>query len=899
MKIVVDLQGAQNESRHRGIGRYALAFVKALIRNKGTHEIVVLLSDLFPESLAYAQDALAEQRAHCTIKIWSGIGPTDLRKSENYWRKDVSELLREAYIAELQPDVLIISSLLDSPGDNTIVSVSKLAPVYTVAMLYDLIPLLYKSEYLVDPTTQDWYYERLWQFKKADFWFAISESSRNDGIAQLGLPAAQVQNISAALGEDIVAVDLTPEHSAALRQKFGITRPFLLYSGAFDPRKNIDRLVHAYAAQPAEIRQAHQLVLAGGLNAPQLVHVNQLIAAAGLDASQVIVTQRITDHELCALYGLCKAYILPTYCEGFGFTALEAMACDAPTIGSNYSSVPEVIGLPEALFDPFSVDSIASKITQVLSDEAYRAKLVAHGRRQVQTFSWDHTARKALEASERLEQAGVLAAKTRAVVQPIAPLTSLTAPQKLSQASTLPDVRTKPNSAAALVAEITARIAAFEQTPQRPAVELQETAALVAGLLPRQDMRPRLFVDITELHATDSKSGIQRVVRSVIQHLLKETDSAYQVELVYAAKPVGYKTAAAFTRRMFGEGHRPILTNGDRGAGSGVGSDTLLADAALGEDTYIHPQQGDIFLGLDLHFNIDQDHEHFFAKARQAGAQVYFVVYDLLPLLLKDTFTPELVEKYGNWLRVVSQQHGAVCISQAVAAELKTWVAHNQPTAAQSLKIDWFHLGADIESSIPSKGMPDDGPQLLQQLASAPSFLMVGTLEPRKRHGQVLDAFEQLWAQNIPANLVIVGKPGWLTEALTNRLSTHPQLGHQLFWMQSASDEYLEKIYAAARCLIAASEAEGFGLPLIEAARHGLPIIARDIPVFREVAQEHALYFAGDDGAALSNAIQSWLALAKQQKTPDSSQIQRQTWAQSTQQLLSKVILTKDVTKIA
>ena len=868
MKIVVDLQGAQNESRHRGIGRYALAFVRALIRNKGTHEIVVLLSDLFPESLAYAQDALAEQRAHCTIKVWSGIGPTDLRKLGNHWRKDVSELLREAYIAELQPDVLIISSLLDSPGDNTIVSVSKLASVYTVAMLYDLIPLLYKSEYLVDPTTQDWYYERLWQFKKADFWFAISESSRNDGIAQLGLPADQVHNISAALGEDIVAVELNTEQATALKQKFGITRPFLLYSGAFDPRKNIDRLVYAYAAQPAEIRQAHQLVLAGGLNAPQLVHVNQLIAAAGLDASQVIVTQRITDHELCALYGLCKAYILPTYCEGFGFTALEAMACGAPTIGSNYSSVPEVIGLSEALFDPFSVESIASKITQVLSDEAYRSMLVAHGRQQVQTFSWDHTARKALEALERLERNGVLGAKPRP-------------------------------TPTALVTEITARISAFEQTPQRPAVELQETAALVAGLLPRQDQRPRLFVDITELHATDSKSGIQRVVRSVIQHLLTETDSAYQVELVYAAKPVGYKTAAAFTQRMFGEGHLPILTNVDRGAGSGVGSDTLLADATLGQDAYIHPQQGDIFLGLDLHFNIDQDHEHFFTKARQAGAQVYFVVYDLLPLLLKDTFTPELVEKYGNWLRVVSQQHGAVCISRAVAAELKTWVAHNQPAAVQSLKIDWFHLGADIESSIPSTGIPDDGPQQLQKLASAPSFLMVGTLEPRKRHGQVLDAFEQLWAQNIPANLVIVGKPGWLTEALTTRLSAHPELGRQLFWVQSASDEYLEKIYAAARCLIAASEAEGFGLPLIEAARHGLPIIARDIPVFREVAQEHSLYFAGDDGAALATAIQSWLALAQQQKTPDSSQIQRQTWAQSTQQLLSKVILTKDVTKIA
>ena len=899
MKIVVDLQGAQNESRHRGIGRYALAFVRALIRNKGPHEVVVLISDLFPESLAYAQDALGEQRAQCTIKVWSGIGPTDLRKSENHWRKDVSELLREAYIAELKPDVLIISSLLDSPGDNTIVSVSKLAPVYTVAMLYDLIPLLYKSEYLVDPTTQDWYYERLWQFKKADFWFAISESSRNDGIAQLGLPAAQVHNISAALGEDIVAVDLNAEQTAALKHKFGITRPFLLYSGAFDPRKNIDRLVYAYATQPAEIRQTHQLVLAGGLNAPQLVHVNQLISQAGLDASQVIVTQRITDHELCALYGLCKAYILPTYCEGFGFTALEAMAFGAPTIGSNYSSVPEVIGLPEALFDPFSVESIASRITQVLSDEAYRAMLVAHGPKQVQTFSWDQTARQALEALERLERNGVLRAKARSVVQPIAALELSTVPQTSAPLSAPSRPQSTPPTAVALVAEITARIAAFAPTSQRPAVELQETASLVAGLLPRQDTRPRLFVDITELHATDSKSGIQRVVRSVIQHLLTDADAAYKVELVYAAKPLGYKTATAFTRRMFGDGHLLKLTDLARGAESSEGSDALSGNAATGQDAYIHPQAGDIFLGLDLHFNIDQDHEHFFNKTRQAGAQVYFVVYDLLPLLLKDTFTPELVEKYGNWLRVVSQQHGAVCISQAVAAELRAWVAQHQPAVAQSFNIDWFHLGADIESSIPSTGMPDDGPKLLQQLAAQPSFLAVGTLEPRKRHGQMLDAFEQLWAQNVAANLIIVGKPGWLTEALTTRLSTHTQLGRQLFWVQTASDEYLEKIYAAASCLIAASEAEGFGLPLIEAARHGLPIIARDIPVFREVAQDHALYFAGDEGAALATAVQSWLVLAQQQKTPDSRQIQRQTWAQSAQQLLSRVILTKDVTKIA
>ena len=885
MRIVVDLQAAQNESRYRGIGRYALAFVKALIRNKGAHEVVVLLSDLFPDALSEVQNALGKERGQCRVCVWSGLGPTELGDQQNIWRKDVSELLREAYLSTLQPDVLILSSLIDSPADSTVVSVGKIAPVYTVAMLYDLIPLMYKQEYLADPAMREWYYERLWQLRRADFWFAISESSRRDGIEKLGLPVARVQNISAALGEDIRPSAITPENSEALRRKFGITRAFLLYTGAFDPRKNVDRLVAAYAAQPEEIKHTHQLVLAGGLNAPRLAHIKRVIVQAGLGATDVIVTQRITDEELCALYGLCKAYVLPTYCEGFGFTALEAMACAAPTIGSNYSSVPEVIGLSEALFDPFSVHSIAQKVTQVLTDAEFRERLVVHGRQQVKRFSWDQTALSALAVLTRLEREGVVGAR--------------------SARWTTPE----------LVKAVTSRIALLKQTSQRSAVELKEVATLVAALLPRQDARPRLFVDITELHASDSKSGIQRVVRSVIQQLLCDGASPYKVELVYASAPLGYKTAAAFTQKLLLQGRDTHSQIAERyrhvtaaGRSDGAVPDVLHAAqtqaaepvaAAFDVDTWIHPRQGDVFLGLDLHFNIDQDHEQFFAQARRAGAQVHFVVYDLLPLLLKDAFNPALVEKYANWLRVVSQQNGAVCISQAVAAELKDWVIQHQPLAVQTLHIDWFHLGADIENSLPSSGIPEGAAEFLQQLAVQPSFLMVGTLEPRKRHAQVLDAFEYLWGQGLAVHLVIVGKPGWLTDAFTARLSSHPQLDRQLFWIQSASDEYLEKIYAAAKCLIAASEAEGFGLPLIEAARHGLPIIARDIPVFREVAQDHALYFSDQEGRSLVTTIQTWLTIAQQQKTLDSSLIQRKTWAQSTQQLLSRVILNNGETKIA
>src|SRR5690606_1150894 len=154
-------------------------------------------------------------------------------------------------------------------------------------------------------------------------------------------------------------------------------------------------------------------------------------------------------------------------------------------------------------------------------------------------------------------------------------------------------------------------------------------------------------------------------------------------------------------------------------------------------------------------------------------------------------------------------------------------------------------LGADIAASRPTTGMPDDVAGILRALRARPTFLAVGTVEPRKGYGQLLGAFEQLWAAGVDVTLVIVGKRGWTSAAAVERLEKHAEAGRRLFWLEGISDEYLEAVYAASACLVAASCDEGFGLPLVEAARHGLPLLIRDTPVFREVAGEHAFYFNG------------------------------------------------------
>jgi glycosyltransferase involved in cell wall biosynthesis len=152
--------------------------------------------------------------------------------------------------------------------------------------------------------------------------------------------------------------------------------------------------------------------------------------------------------------------------------------------------------------------------------------------------------------------------------------------------------------------------------------------------------------------------------------------------------------------------------------------------------------------------------------------------------------------------------------------------------------------------------------------------------------------------------LVIVGKEGWIglpdnmrrtIPEIVNLLQSHPELGKRLLWLDDVSDEYLEKIYASSTCLIAASEGEGFGLPLIEAAQHGLPIIARNLPVFREVAGHNAYYFDGLNPQDLSEAILGWIDLNNENAHPLSVEISWLTWSQSAKSVAKKLHLESNI----
>ena len=838
MRIVIDLQGAQTGSRHRGIGRYTISLVKEIILNKGEHEVILALNSLFfdtIESLIADFDGLLPKE---NIKVWKGVGPVMEIEKKNKWRRETSEMIREYFFSTLMPDFILLTTLFEGFGDDFVASIKTFDKDIPVAsILYDLIPLINTKEDLADTNVLAWYQNKVLHCQRADLLLSISESSRQEALEYLGFPKNKVVNISSAADSKFRVLQLSISEKKKLKIKFGLDKKYLMYSGATDHRKNHLRLIKAYSLLPMEVRCDHQLAFVGGMPDDHREKFLDHAIECGLKKGELVITGRVSDEDMIALYNLCKAFIFPSWHEGFGLPALEAMQCGRAVIASNTSSLPEVISYPNALFDPFDELSIKDKIKQVLLDAEFRSALEFHSLSQAEKFSWGMTARKAILSMENYyEQV-----------------------RELKENDTAKVLKNIHSLETRLIENISKIPFAFSDS------DLVETAKAIS-LNNEQNNKRQLFVDISELKQNDPKTGIQRVSRSILSHLLTSPPRGWVVEPVYATRDQNYRYARQFTRDFL-----------DFESGSVV-------------DEYIEYQENDVFLGLDLlHPSIVTFNRNQYQVLRKHGVKIYFVVYDILPILLPKYANEGVSAGHIEWMNIVSENDGAICISKNVADEVRVLMENNS-RKTNMFKISWFHLGADIENSSPSKGFLEDSEFVLQQLSAQPSFLMVGTIEPRKGHAQTLAAFEELWSDGQKLNLVIVGKEGWLVDDLIKKLRKHPMLNQQLFWLEGISDEYLEKVYAASTCLIAASEGEGFGLPLIEAAQHRLPIIARDIPVFKEVAGEHAFYFNNDKNATtLVDVIKKWLVLYEGGQHPKADEMPWLTWEESAKQLVRQL----------
>ncbi|MEC7931818.1 MAG: glycosyltransferase, partial [Pseudomonadota bacterium] len=155
------------------------------------------------------------------------------------------------------------------------------------------------------------------------------------------------------------------------------------------------------------------------------------------------------------------------------------------------------------------------------------------------------------------------------------------------------------------------------------------------------------------------------------------------------------------------------------------------------------------------------------------------------------------------------------------------------------------------------------------------------TIEPRKGHDCLIAAMEYLWASEADAPpLVIVGRPGWRTEPLQAQMRELETREPRFLWLDNASDELLAELYGRAALVAVPSRGEGFGLPIVEALRHGRKILARDIPVFRELAQPGLSYFDDETPPALAARLQEVL------QKPDPAPVTGAGWDVSAEALL-------------
>ena len=400
---------------------------------------------------------------------------------------------------------------------------------------------------------------------------------------------------------------------------------------------------------------------------------------------------------------------------------------------------------------------------------------------------------------------------------------------------------------------------------QDPASDAEQAAHWLTSVARPSWKRRHLYIDVSHIVQIDHKTGIQRVVKEIVR--------------------------ALYTSRV--SGFEPIAVQLKDGDLFEVCS-WLDAQGLLVPNEHPPPcssrikfVRGDVLLMLDSSWKDYKEFHGIFNRARHSHVPVITTIYDLLPITLPcGNFVEGGREWFENWFRdAVDSSDGLLCISQSTANDVITYVEKHCPEK-QSLKVGYWHLGSNFKES-DSVGRNDAS---INDVKQSPYLLVVGTIEPRKSHALILDAMEILWEQGIELNLCIAGKEGWMVDELMVRIRTHKWEGKHLFFIEQPTDSEVSSLYRAATGLIFLSSGEGFGLPLIEAAHYGIPIICSDIPVFKEVAGEFATYVSLGDAKSVSKDIIKWWELSRLGMLPDSRNIPKLNWEESAEELL-KVVL--------
>lgn len=366
--VLIDLRAAQFNG-DRGIPAYSQSLALELARGHSRHRWLLLYDGRFPLPGLAAE--LANHAAWCTVADLDGPAAPAV-------------------------DVILSGCFFlahaGSAADFLVPRAVRRQRPRRLGIVYDLVPLLFADRYLTQPVARRHYLAALRELRQSDQLFAISHATRRDTIRHAAVDPRRVHCIYGDIDHEKRLLMARPaEETADVPRRHGLTGPYCLYVGGDDWRKNMAAAVRAFAIFHRD-HPRHRLAIVCKLAAARIAELHTLAASLGLPQNAVECTGFVTAGDLVGLVRHAEMLVYPSLYEGLGLPVLEAYGCDTPVVGSNTSSVAELV-LPELGCDPSDPASIAAAMARLATSDRLRAESLAFGRQlMANELGWDRAA---------------------------------------------------------------------------------------------------------------------------------------------------------------------------------------------------------------------------------------------------------------------------------------------------------------------------------------------------------------------------------------------------------------------------------------------------------------------------------------------------------------------------
>lgn len=347
----------------------------------------------------------------------------------------------------------------------------------------------------------------------------------------------------------------------------------------------------------------------------------------------------------------------------------------------------------------------------------------------------------------------------------------------------------------------------------------------------------KIYIDVTKLLSVPYLTGIQRVVREVALQMISKQD----MEVVLLHYNEYYHLYKQVNTQKFYDYY-------ENGKGK---VEELITDKVI---DWKELQPGGVFYDIDSVWNLPLRRSVLLPKLKANGVKVATFVHDIIPITHPQFCHSITTFNFMNYIASYLQ-YGDLIISStrsnldAISMLLEQL---NLPPIPEA--VSW--LGSDFKAQ--DRGEEEVHPDAVKAAESGTYVLMVGTIEPRKNHALVLDAFDSLLFDK-GVNLIFAGGIGWNIDSFQKRMEQHPRKNQQFFHLSGMNDATIDYLYQHAYCVAFPTFNEGFGLPVIESFQRGTPVLASDIPVMREIGEGFCEYFDIQDWTDFANKLLNWM----------------------------------------